>query len=278
MAGGAIVAMGWQMSTQLMPIFWVALALPILLLMQRWIHTHLHGLSLLLTGRPERATVIYAVILFPGVLLHELSHWIAATLLGVRTGSFSIIPRTQPDGTVQLGYVEYYKGRTLGPIRESLIGGAPLLVGTAVILLVGFRIFNVGNLVSAIQAGDVGLLTLALSDVYNTGDFLVWLYLLFTISNAMMPSRSDRRAWPAFLLLMSALALILYLLGVRSDSLLGLSGLATRVFGFLGLALSMSIAVDIMFMLLIAALEALVGRITGVNVVYGKSETASRGS
>jgi hypothetical protein len=254
--------------------FWVALALPILLLMQRWIHTHLHGLSLLLTGKPDRATIVYAVILFPGVLLHELSHWITATLLGVRTGNFSIIPRTQSDGTVQLGYVEYYKGRTLGPIRESLIGGAPLLIGTAVILFMGFRIFNVGNLVSAIQAGDVGLLTLALSDVYNTKDFLVWLYLLFTICNAMMPSRSDRRAWPAFVMLMSAMALVLYLLGVRGDLFAGLSNLATKVFGFLGLAFSMSIAVDIMFMGFIAALEGLIGRITGVNVVYGKSDVA----
>jgi len=259
------------MSLDLMPIVWVAIALPALLLMQRWIHTHLHGVSLLLTGKQERATVVYAIILLPGVLLHELSHWIMATLVGVRTGSFSVIPRTQPDGAVQLGYVEYYKGRTLGPLRESLIGGAPLLAGTAVILLIGFHIFGVTDLVAAIQSGDLGTLTLALNEVFNTNDFLVWLYLLFAVSNAMLPSRSDRRAWPAFALIMGGLAIALTVLGVQEVIFAGLSDLAGKLFGYLGLALSMSIGVDVVFMMVIAAAEGIIARVKGVNVVYGQA-------
>lgn len=259
------------MNADFMPIIWVAIALPVLLLMQRWIHTHLHGLSLLLTGKPARAMIVYAIVLLPGVLLHELSHWFMATLVGVRTGAFSIIPRTQADGNVQLGYVEYYKGRTLGPIRESLIGGAPLLAGTAVILLIGFRVFGVTSLVAAIRSGDVTMLTVALAEVINTGDFLVWLYLLFAVSNAMMPSRSDRRAWPAFVLILTGLAVALYLLDIQTVIFTGLSDLAARVFGYIGLALSMSIGVDVTFMALIAALEGLVGRIKGVNVIYGRA-------
>ena len=98
------------MSDAIMPFFWVAFAMIILLVMQRWIHTHLHGLSLLLMGKPERAVILYAIVLLPGVFLHELSHWLTATFLGVRTGTFSVIPKMQSDGTVQLGYVEYFKG------------------------------------------------------------------------------------------------------------------------------------------------------------------------
>ena len=94
------------MSQNWMPLLWVLVSIPVLLLLQRWIHAHLHGLSLLLTGKPERAVYIYALVLFPGVLLHELSHWLAATLLGVRAGRFSVMPRHRPDGTIQLGYVE----------------------------------------------------------------------------------------------------------------------------------------------------------------------------
>ena len=70
-----------------------AVALLLLVFLQRWIHTHLHGVSLLLTGRPEWAVIVYAVILFPGVFLHEASHWLAATLTGVRTGGVSLMPR-----------------------------------------------------------------------------------------------------------------------------------------------------------------------------------------
>lgn len=261
------------MNDSLTPFIWVALALPILLLMQRWIHTHLHGISLLLMGKSERAVILYAIILFPGVLLHELSHWLMATLLGVRTGSFSLLPRTQSDGSVQLGYVEYYKGRSLGAVRESLIGGAPLLTGTAIILLIGFRIFGLTNLTAAVQSGDFNTLSTALEQVFSVPDFLVWLYLLFAVSNAMMPSRSDRRAWPALILTLTATAVILTMLGIQRAVMNGVASWAQIVFNYLGSALSMAIAVDILFMILLAAVEAIISRIKGVNVVYGRAET-----
>jgi len=91
------------MNDSLMPFIWVAISLLVLMILQRWIQTHLHGISLLFTGKPERAVLLYAIILFPGVLLHELSHWVTAKLLSVRTGSFSVIPRQKADGSIQLG-------------------------------------------------------------------------------------------------------------------------------------------------------------------------------
>lgn len=260
------------MSESLMPFIWVAAALLLLIIMQRWIHAHLHGLSLLITGRPQWAVALYAIVLFPGVLLHEVSHWLMATILGVRTGSMSLIPRLKPDGSVQLGYVEYYKGQTLGPVRESLIGGAPLIAGTAVILLIAYHIFGVTTLAAAIQTGSIDTLTLALSDIFATNDILVWLYLLFAISNAMLPSPSDRRAWPAFLLIMAALATTLFLLGLDDEIIEGLAGPGATLFGYLGTSLSMAIGINILFMLLIATLEAIISRIRGVNVIYGSSE------
>ncbi|RMG94827.1 MAG: hypothetical protein D6706_13120 [Chloroflexi bacterium] len=260
------------MSFDLMPVIWTAVSVLVLLLLQRWIHTHLHGLSLLITGRPQLAVVIYAIVLLPGVFLHELSHWLTATLLGVRTGRFSIIPQRQPDGSIQLGYVEYYRGATLGAFRESLIGGAPLIMGTAVILLIGFRIFGITELAVAIQSGQVDALTLALGDVFRTPDFLVWLYLLFAVSNAMMPSRSDRRAWPAFFVTMLILIGLLYVLGILNVLMNDLVGPLTTVFGYLGLAFSMAIGVDLVFMGFIALLEEIISRIKGVRVVYGSAE------
>lgn len=261
------------MSENLTPFIWVALAFPVLIFIQRWIQTHLHGVCLLLMGKPQWAVIIYALILFPGVLLHELSHWITASLLGVRTGSFSLIPRQQSDGSLQLGYVEYYKGRTLGPIRESLIGGAPLIVGTAVILLIGFKLFGVTELAAAVQSGEIDQLTVALGQLFQTEDILVWLYLLFAVSNAMLPSPSDRRAWPAFLWLMVILTVILYALGVQEAAISGLAGPAATIFGYLGIALSIAIGVDLFFMAIIALLESIISRIKGVSVIYGKAET-----
>lgn len=252
-----------------MPFLWVAIALIILVLLQRWIHTHLHGLSLLLTGKPDRAVYLYALILLPGVFLHELSHYVTARLLGVRTGSFSVFPRRKADGSIQLGYVEYYKNKTLDPIRESLIGGAPLIVGTLVILLISLKVFDVTNLAAAVESGHVDNLTLALSEFFETPFVLLWIYLIFAISNGMLPSASDRRAWPAFVVAMVILAAFVYLLGLQDEVADGLARPAATVFGYLGIAFSVAIGVDILFMMLLGILEAIVSRLKGVNVVYG---------
>lgn len=260
------------MSDSLMPFIWVAISLPILLLLQRWIQTHLHGLSLLVTGKPERAIYLYAIVLFPGVLLHELSHWLTATLLGVRTGSISLLPRRTPDGSLQLGYVEYYRSKTLDPVRESIIGGAPMIAGTAAILLIGFNVFAVADLATAVQSGDMDTLTFALADLFQTSYILLWIYLIFAISNAMMPSKSDRRAWPPFIIAMIILAGIVYLLGLQKEVANSLLKPVLLMFTYLGIAFSVAIGVDLFVMFVLFTLEAVISRAKGVSVVYGQQK------
>lgn len=251
-----------------MPVLWLALALPALLLLQRWIHRHLRGLAYLMTGRMQWAILVYAIILFPGVVLHELSHWLVARLLGVRTGTISLLPQMQKDGTLRLGYVEYYRKRSLDPIRESLIGAAPLFSGTIVILLIGSHVFGVANFTAAVQSADLDQLSSALTQLFTAPDFLVWLYLIFAISNAMMPSPSDRRAWRPFLILLAAGAVILYALDRQQVIIAGLVGPMTVSFGYLSLALSLAIGVDFAFVFVIYILEGLVSRLRGVELVY----------
>ena len=250
------------------PFVWTAVALPLLLISQRWIHRHLHGVAYLLTGNRQWAVVLYAIVLFPGVLLHELSHWVAAKLMGVRTGKISLLPRAKKDGSVQLGYVEYYKTADLGAVRESLIGAAPLLAGTAVILLISFHIFTISALLQALQIGDLDPLLAAISQIIAADDFLVWLYLLFAVSNAMMPSASDRRAWPTFLAIIVGVIILLYLLGMEEWLARGLYGPGAIIAGYLALAFTLTLIVNLFFILLIAFLELLISWIKGVRLNY----------
>ncbi|MDJ0755665.1 MAG: hypothetical protein QNJ45_19220 [Ardenticatenaceae bacterium] len=253
----------------LTPIFWAAFAFPVVLFMQRWINRHLQGVTLLLTGRANWSIIIYAVIMFPGVLLHELSHWITANLLGVRTGRFSLLPKLQDDGSLRLGYVEYYKSPDVGPVRETLIGGAPLIFGTSTVLIIGLLVFDATSVLNILQDGTPDSLSVALNQIFSTNDFWLWLYLLFAISNAMMPSPSDRRAWPAFLIIMGVVTTLLYILGFQEALWRGLTGPVVTIFGYIGLALSMTIAVNLIFMLIIGFLEWLIGRVRGAHIQYG---------
>jgi hypothetical protein len=256
----------------MMPFIWVAISIPILVLLQRWIHMHLHGIALLLLGNAERAVLLYALVLFPGVLLHEVSHWLFATLLGVRTGKFSLIPQRQRDGSVRLGYVEYFKGPNLGPIRESLIGGAPMITGTAVILLMGLHIFNINDFGAAVQSGNIDLLGTAIGAFFYTDDLLVWVYLLFAVANGMLPSRSDRQAWPAFLLIFAVVTVGLYLIGLGGFIMDGLAEPATVFFSYLGLAFTLAICTNLLCMLILSAIEAAISAMRGRSIVYGKGK------
>jgi len=138
-------------------------------------------------------------------------------------------------------------------------------------LLITFKIFSVTDLVTAVQFGSVDILTLALRDLFNTRFILLWVYLIFAISNAMLPSKSDRRPWPAFIILMVVLAVVLYFLGLSDEILQGLTRPAATVFGYLGIALSDAIGANLFFMLCMVVVEWALGRLKGISVVYGAS-------
>ena len=94
-----------------LPLLAVIATLVPLVLLERWIHQHLHGLALLATGNDDAALLLYALLLLPGVALHELSHWAMARLLGVRTAGMNLWPRRQRDGRIRLyGYCESLGG------------------------------------------------------------------------------------------------------------------------------------------------------------------------
>ena len=255
----------------LVSLLWFVVSLPLVLLTQRWIHRHLHGLALLITGKPGWAVLLYSLVLFPGVVLHEVSHWVAAKVLGVRTAGMSLLPQMSKDGSIQLGYVEYYKTKDVGSVRESLIGGAPLLTGAAAILIIAYNVFNLPSLVQTLPTLDLTALIVAAENLIATQDFLLWLYLFFAISNAMMPSASDRRAWPTFFLILGGIFAAIYLLGLADVIFTGLLPPATAFFSYLALAFSLTILVNLLFMLLIGGLEWLMSQLRGAEVVYRKS-------
>lgn len=246
------------------PLLWLAAVLALLLLIERWIHRHLHGVMLLLTGDPEIAIVLYALPLLPGILLHELSHALAAILLGVHIGRISIRPK-RAGQRVQLGFIPVEK---TDAVRASLIGLAPLLIGCLVVLLIGYEVFGIGAVETALATTDLGTVLAWLPEIPRARDAWLWAYAIFAVSNTMLPSRADRQSWAPVLLFLLLAGGIVIVTG------LGLS-LVSRLAAPLGTALrwlaatcTLTITVDLLFMLPIALGERLLERIRGMKVEY----------
>jgi hypothetical protein len=246
------------------PLLWLAAALPLLLLVERWIHRHLQGVMLLLTGDPEVAVVLYALPLLPGIFLHELSHALAAVVLGVRVGRISIRPK-RAGQRVQLGFVPVEKTDVL---RASLIGLAPLLTGAAATLLIGYRVFGLGTLGAALATGDWADLSPGLLGALGAPDAWLWAYVIFAVSNTMLPSRADRQAWTPVIIFLLLIGVLVWVAGLGPALVERLTAPVTTALRWLATMCALTIAVDLPFILLIALVERLLERAKGIQVDY----------
>lgn len=177
----------------------------LLYVVQRALHRNLQIALHRLTGHPDAAVMLYWALLFPGVFLHELSHWLAALLLGVRRYRFAMWPQ-RSGGQIRLGAVQLAEA---DPLRMSLIGAAPLIVGLIVIALIGGRWADAPASGIALWGSAWQMLRSLPQREWGWMGF----YLIFTVGNAMWPSPSDRAAWPAVGITGGLLVLLLLLAG-----------------------------------------------------------------
>lgn len=253
--------------------FWWFLGTLILLaLVQRWVHQHLHGVAYLISGHADMALLLYSLPLLPGVALHELSHAIMAIVLGVKTAHLTIIPQRQPDGHVRLGSVQVER---VDVVRSSLIGLAPLLAGSVAILLIIRFAFDVTTMGDAVQRGDLAALLASLGGLLRAPDAWLWLYLLFAIANAMMPSPSDRETWPP-VILFSLLLLSLAVVFGWSSALEGVGLVVDQILRWLAAAFTITLVVDAPFVAIIFLIEVTSSRALGRRVEYSSSVDHSK--
>jgi hypothetical protein len=249
--------------TQLSGLLWFILMLVPLILLQRLLHREIQAVFLILT-RDARVTMgVFSILFLPGVFLHELSHFVMAKILRVRTGRFSIFPRSLPDGRLQLGYVETARADV---IRDSLIGAAPLIVGTLFVAYVAVYHLQLRVLWDTFRNGQFQLFWMGVRALPQVQDFFLWFYLAFAVSSTMMPSESDRHAWLELLISIGVLFAIALLFGAGPWML---SNIAPRLSNFLSavaLIFGLSTIVHILLILPTALMHKLLARATGVDV------------
>lgn len=235
-----------------------------LVYLERWIHKHLQGLGLLISNNSETAVMLYYFVMLPGVLVHEAGHWIVAKVLMVRVKKVRIWPEAQRGGTIRLGLVETVK---TDPVRGTLIGLGPLVAGVAVVLLISTKVMNASAFFDSLATGDLRTIGAGISQLTATPDFFLWLYLLFSVSNAMMPSTADRQSWPIVGLGLAAVVGVMLLMDLSNLVVYGLEQM-TAAAEALTVAFVTAVSVDIVFLLIIAILESVLSRVVGRAIEY----------
>jgi hypothetical protein len=248
---------------QLSGLIWFLFMLAPLIMLQRLLHREIQAVFLILTRDTRLTMGIFSMLFLPGVFLHEFSHFVMAKILRVRTGRFSLFPQSLPDGRLQLGYVETARSDVL---RDSLIGAAPLIVGTLFVAFVALYHLQMRVLWDAFRNGQFDLFWLGLRALPQAPDFYLWFYLAFAVSSTMMPSESDRHAWLELLISIAVLIGIALLVGAGPWMLSNIAPRLNNSLSSVAVIFGLSAFVHILLILPTALIHRLVARATGVDV------------
>jgi len=242
---------------------WLVLLLVPLIIIQRLLHREIQLNLLLLTRRPDLSVIIFSLLFLPGVFLHETSHYLAARLMGVRTGRFSIIPRAVPGGKLQLGYVET---APVDWLRESIIGIAPLASGMAFVAyagLVRLQLTGWWDLARTFQLQETWE---GFKQLGARPDFWLWFYLVLTVSSMMFPSSSDRRSWLPLGIIAGIMLSISIFLGAGPWMAQHLAPLLNRFFQGMAVVFAISLLAHVLLYPPSLLARLLLTRLTGAKV------------
>lgn len=176
-----------------------------------------------LTKNQNTAIQLLTWLLLCGTVIHEVSHMIIAELLGVRTGKFSFIPEIIEEGGVKAASLTMQR---TGPVRQTIIGLAPTILGIGLIGLIGYYLFPITNYLLLIT----------------------FLYLLFTLANTMFSSPKDLEQILFPLILLTMLISAFWLANLKISLSINLFYIFNNLFNHINLGLGMAIIINIILL------------------------------
>jgi hypothetical protein len=231
----------------------------LLVLVRRALTQLIFSVMFRITHKPRWVAIFYAVLFFPGVLLHEASHWLTAKLLRVPTHRFSLLPKWVGSNTLRFGYVEMTKTDS---IRSSLIGIAPLITGSAAILWMAMNPLELENWFNGETELKFAGLVSGISALASVRNLWLWLYFLFAISNSMLPSSSDRNAWLPASAILAVFVIIITLIGLAPRAASWIEGPYAQFTSSLRNAFLIAVTFDILLLPPVWGLDRILQRFT----------------
>lgn len=147
------------------------------------------------------AIFLLSLFFLPGVFVHEMAHLIVAELLQVKTHGIEFMPELSGN-TLKMGSVKVEQSDIL---RRLLIGIAPFIVGSTILIV---SLFILGNIYSYSQAFS------------SVTSFVVTILIgivIFVIANTMFSSKKDVEGLVETLVVSLILCGAVYFIGLRPD-------------------------------------------------------------
>lgn len=254
---------------------WVNLLLVLgpLVLAEHWIHRHMFGVAYLLTEDKAQATGFYYIIFIPGVVLHEFVQYLVAGILNIKIKKMEIRPQRQDNGTIRYDFITIDK---TDKIRSSIMGGTPFLIAAGFVYYISTSILDLHAIPAALGTGDLDVLWQAIRQQFNTPDFFLWFYLLFTISNGMIPTREDRDGWGLIFGAVGVLSVVFLFIGLDEFLVETLTGPVKEALDLVTVSLSIILMLDLLFIFFLGFVEDSLERYRGYRVDYGGQEPAKK--
>lgn len=206
----------------------------------------LSGTSLLLFGSTKPGIIVYTIIFLPGTIIHELSHWIVAEVLQVRTGAITIFPDLdgRDEGSSErLGSVSTAPS---DPFRAFLIGLSPFLTGLGILAVLG-HLLSIGW------------------GIFPPWQLALIAYGIMVIGNSMMISKSDRRTWPVILFFLALI--IIVLIRMKANLPPSFYSLTSSVLSSLNIILGVTAGLNLVMIVGSYGLRRLIEKITKRRIV-----------
>jgi hypothetical protein len=233
--------------------------------LERWLHQHLFKVGWLLTKNLHTTTILYYTFFLPGVILHEIVLWLVAGVLNVRADRAIDWPEKQDVAELRLNFVKLSK--KVSPLRLAVISTAPLVAGLAVVLYVAINVLHVDQVFSGVRT--VNDFFAALGRLTVAPAFWWWVYLMFAISNTMMPDPKALRGWLRIVWWLIGVVVVLVALGLWNELVLTwLRGPIATALNTIAGTLAVIIGVDLFMVAVLGTIEASIERITGNSATF----------
>ncbi len=240
---------------------------------ERWIHQHMYGVGYLLTLDKAQATGFYYMVFFPGVLVHEVIQWLVAGALNVPIKKINSYPKTQDNGTIRYDFVVIQE---TSRFKAMLIGGLPFVIAGVIVYYLSTSILELDALLAAIGTGNLEVIGRGVKDFLSTGDVWLWLYLMFALSNGMIPTKEDRQGWFLILGAVGGISIAMLFLGFDVFVTKTLSGPVAHAIELVSTALLAILFIDVVFGFALALFESALERWRGQKMDYNVGQQMTR--